>query len=178
MWYPIRDYTLAEARTFLRDDFSKVIRRTRYLYVDAPQRADLGHGFFEPVQLALCWCDFLGALYAGTTAGGNQRRIEAFLDHVLGGVNSDYRAAMQGLVQCYRHGTVHAYAPAGSFLISVPDVPQHLHRQGDLIVLSVARLLDDMLRGVERFAAGLTDASGATGPGTLAAFNAGRSELG
>jgi hypothetical protein len=67
---------------------------------------------------------------------------------------------MQGLAQCYRHGTVHAYAPAGSFLISVPDVSKHLHRYSDLMVPSVARLLDEMLRGDERFAAGLTDREG------------------
>jgi hypothetical protein len=176
MWYPMGNYTLAQARAFLRDDYSKVVRRTRYLYVDAPQDPQLGYGFFEPVQLALCWCDFLGALYNGTTAGGNGARIRGFINGVLGEINPAYRSVAGDLMTVYRHGTVHAYAPDGLFHIEVMRHPEHLQRHGGAIVVSVACLLDDMLQAVHRFADGLTE--GNSGLGTLDALNTGRAMLG
>jgi hypothetical protein len=176
MWYPMGVYTLDQARRFLRDDFSKVIRRARFLYVDSPQHPDLGFGFFEPVQLSLCWCDFLGSLYNGTTRGGNGTRIRGFVNNVLGEVNTDYCGVAEDLLTIYRHGMVHGYAPDGIFQIVVPAHPEHLRRHGGAVVVSVARLLDDLLQGVYRFGDGLTETGAA--PGSLAALNAGRAELG
>jgi hypothetical protein len=89
---PSGEYTLAQARSFLREDFLKVAQRTRFLYVQAPQHADLGFGFFEPVLLALCWCDFLGALYTGKgTIGTSTERSRRFIAEVLGGGNPKFR---------------------------------------------------------------------------------------
>jgi hypothetical protein len=153
MWYPMRDFSL-----------------------EVTPPPELGYGFFEPVQLALCWCDFLGALYCGSTAGGNSMRIGAFLNGVLSEVNPAYRTVATDLVKVYRHGMVHAYAPDGAFQIVVPVSQQHLKRQAGAVVISVSMLLDDMLQGVNRFANGLTN--GASGPGTLAALNDGRAALG
>ena len=61
MWYPIRNYTLSKAQEFLRDDFSKVIKRTKYLYVSRSSPKHIAPGLFEPILLvrlsrrALCW---------------------------------------------------------------------------------------------------------------------------
>lgn len=178
MWYPIQDYSLAEARKFLLEDFSKVLRRTRYLYVDTTPPEDIGYGFFEPIALCLGWCDFLGALYAGSAEIGNTRRIKAFADNLLGEVNPTYRKVSDHLVRIYRHGTVHAYAPAGPFAVLVSDASRHLSEQGDQVVISIAHLIEDMLKATELFASTLKDEPGSTAPGTLSAFNTARSQLG
>jgi hypothetical protein len=177
MWYPIADYSLDEARRFLLEDFSKVLRRTRYLYVETKPREDIGCGFFEPILLCSCWCDFLGALCAGDATIGNTKRIKSFVDNVLGEVNPRYRDASDRLVSVYRHGTVHAYAPAGSFNVTF-DVDQHLTIDGAMLVISVQQLVDDMLAAVQLFARTLVNDVGSTAPGTLGAFNAARRQLG
>lgn len=183
MWYPIKDYTLSEARRFLRNDFSKVIKRTKYLYVTRKPSKRIGPGFFEPVLLCLCWCDFLGALYAGdgkdVRAGGmgNTKRSKVFIDDVLGAINPAYKKVSDDLIKVYRHGPVHAYAPSGSFDIRLSDKAQHLKKSGGRVVVSLEHLLDELLAGVTHFAKTLHRDSTSLGKGTLVAFNKARKEL-
>ena len=183
MWYPIKNYTLAEARCFLRSDFSKVIKRTKYLYVSKKLPLNVGPGFFEPLLLCFCWCDFLGALYAGdgksSNSGGigNTKRSKAFIEDVLGEINPAYKNVSEDLIKVYRHGTVHAYAPSGSFDIRISDKDHHLTKSGDNIVISLEHLLDDLLSGVMHFAKTLRRDSMSLEKGTLAAFNKARKEL-
>ncbi len=85
MWNLKLDYTVGLARQFLLDDFLKVIRRTRFLYVETTSPGDIGQGYFEPITLSLCWCDFLGALYCGNgKIGSSTERSKAFIVEVLG----------------------------------------------------------------------------------------------
>ena len=85
MWYPLKPFTLKEAKGFLRSDFARVVKRTKYLYVERKPKKRIGYGFFEPVLLCLCWCDLLGALYCGDgksiPAGGigNTKRSKKFI---------------------------------------------------------------------------------------------------
>lgn len=183
MWYPIKDYTLTEARRFLRGDFSKVIKRTKYLYVSRKSSKRIGPGFFEPVLLCFCWCDFLGALYAGDGKSvreggiGNTKRSKVFIDNVLGAINPAYMKTSDDLIKVYRHGLVHAYAPSGSFDIRLSDKAQHLTKSGDKVVISLEHLLDEFLAGVTHFAKTLHQHSTSLEKGTLVAFNKARKEL-
>lgn len=183
MWYPIKDYTLSEARRFLRSDFSKVIKRTKYLYITRKPRKSIGPGFFEPVLLSLCWCDFLGALYAGDGKSfrdggmGNTKRSKAFIDCILGSINPAYKKVSDDLIKVYRHGPVHAYAPAGSFDIRLSDKTHHLKKSRLRVIISLEHLLDDLLAGVTYFAKTLHRDSISLRKGTLGAFNKARREL-
>ena len=178
MWYPMRAYTLEEARQFLRDDFAKVLRRTKYLYVEVPQLPDVGPGFFEPILLCSCWCDFLGALYAGDAKMRNSARIRAFIDDVLSQVNPRYRIASTKFAQIYRNGMVHAYAPAGAFSICLSDRSRHLTTAGELVIISLEHLISDMIAAVELFAVGLHDTPALPARGSLGAFNHARTQMG
>lgn len=184
MWYPIKDFTLEEARRFLREDFAKVVKRTKYLYVERKPKKSIGYGFFEPILLCLCWCDFLGALYCGdgksiSTGGiGNTKRSKKFISEVLGALDPSYKKVSHDLIKVYRHGTVHAFAPAGKFDITLSDKDQHLRKEKGRVTMSVEGLLDDLLEGTKHFAKILHDGSTSLLPGTLRAFNKARKELG
>src|SRR5262245_50759978 len=107
MWNISGDYTVDVAQKFFSEDFIKVIRRTRFLYVETKPPSELGYGFYEPVTLSLCWCDFLGALYCGNGKGAHTQRMTAYLNEVMGTVNANYKAVAADLVSIYRHGPVH-----------------------------------------------------------------------
>jgi len=184
MWYPIKDYTLAEAKSFLHSDFAKVLKRTKYLYIERKPRKSIGYGFFEPILLCLCWCDFLGALYCGDGKSvreggiGSTKRSKIFIDDVLGTVNPHYRQVSKDLIKVYRHGTVHAYAPAGNFDIRLSDKANHLKKESGRVIVSLEHLLSDMLEGVRHFAKMLHLDSQSLSRGSLVAFNKARMELG
>jgi len=184
MWYPIRDYTLAEAKKFLRKDFLRALERTKYLYVERKPKKSIGRGFFEPILLCLCWCDFLGALYCGDGKSvrdgglGNTRRSEIFINEVLGTINPGYRQVSADLIKIYRHGTVHAYAPAVNFDIRLSDKANHLGRQSGKVIVSLEDLLTDMIKGVKLFATNIHLNSQSLSRGSLVAFNKARTELG
>jgi hypothetical protein len=184
MWYPLKDFTVQEARRFLRGDFVRVVKRTKYLYIERKPKKSIGYGFFEPILLCLCWCDFLGALYCGDgksiSAGGigNTKRSKKFIDEVLGALNPGYKKVSRDLIMVYRHGTVHAFAPAGTFNIRLSDKAQHLRKERARVIVSVEHLLDDLLGGTKYFAKNLRHVSTSLVPGTLGAFNKGRKELG
>jgi len=183
MWYPLKDFTVQEAKGFLRSDFARVVKRTKYLYVERKPKKSIGYGFFEPILLCLCWCDFLGALYCGDgksiSAGGigNTKRSKKFIDEILGAVNSEYKNVSHDLIRVYRHGTVHAFAPTRTFEIRLSDKAHHLRIENDRVVVSVEQLLDDLLGGTKYFAKRLRHVSTSLMPGTLGAFNKGRREL-
>lgn len=184
MWYPITDFTLAEARGFLRHNFARVVKRTKYLYVEKKLRKSIGYGLFEPILLSFCWCDFLGALYCGDGKGipaggiGNTKRTKKFINEILGAVNPSYKKVPHELIKVYRHGTVHAFAPAGPFDIRLSDKNQHLRKERGRVIVSVEHLLDDLLAGTFYFSEILKNESKSLVPGTLGAFNKGRKELG
>jgi hypothetical protein len=183
VWYQAGDFSLKQAKDFLRKDFIKVVRRTKYVYVQRKPAKRIGYGFFEPVLLALAWCDFLGALYCGDGRprqnGGlsNEERITRFVVDVLGEINSRYKGVSQDIVRVYRHGTVHAYAPAGAFRISVNDPGSHLKKVNGQLGISVADLLGELVDATNHFARILRTDSRTLKPGTLVAFNKARSEL-
>lgn len=183
MWYPIKNFTLGEARTFLRKDFAKVVKRTKYLYVEKKPKKSIGYGFFEPILLCLCWCDFLGALYCGDGKNnrdggiGSTKRSKRFINEVLGALNPNYKKVSDDLIKVYRHGTVHAYAPAGAFDIRRSDKGQHLQRKGGKVTISAEHFLDDLLEGTKYFAKNLHNGPKSLSAGTLVAFNKARKEL-
>ncbi len=185
MWYPIKDYSLKEAKEFLRKDFIKVVKRTKYLYVDRKPRQNIGYGFFEPVILCLSWCDFLGALYCGSgkqqSKGGvgNTERSKIFINEILGNIDPKYKEASLELVKMYRNGTVHAYAPAVGFDIRINDTEEHLRKNNSkTLIISIEQLANDMISGTNHFAKLLHLNSKTNSYGSLVAFNKGRSELG
>lgn len=149
----MRDYTLDEARAFLRKDFAKVLKRIKYLYVDHIPPPQIGEGFSEPVLLSLCWCNFLGALYSGCRTKNDTKLTEDFIKEVLGEINEEYRNHAKLIVRIYRHGAVHAYAPKKAFRIVLREGnAEHLKETKDCITICADQLLDDLLEGTERFA--------------------------
>ena len=105
MWYPIKDYSLSEAKKFLDKDFLKAIKRTKYLYVERKPKKSIGYGFFEPILLCLSWCDFLGALYCGSGKEirqgglGSTKRSNIFITDVLGKINPKYKTHVSELIK-------------------------------------------------------------------------------
>jgi hypothetical protein len=177
MWYPKRDFSLKEARLFLRRDFTKILKRNRHLYVQYRPPKSIGRGYFEPVLLCLCWCDFLGALYVGIGKKRSTDRSLAFIKGVLAKIKPGYEAAAKELVSVYRHGTVHAYAPAGPFDIRINDSAIHLTRSGNRLVISLDALTKDLIDATKSYSSAMSESDSELTRGSLAAFNKGRREL-
>jgi hypothetical protein len=173
MWYPAGNFTLRQAKDFLRKDFLKVVRRTKYLYVDKRPTKKYGASFFEPILLCLSWCDFLGALYSGSglprNKGGlsDEKRMTAFIVDILGEVNTRYKGVSRDLVRVYRHGPAHAYAPAGNFHIAIRDPIQHLQKRDNRLIISLDDLLREMIAATKYFAIALKADSKSLKRGTL-----------
>ena len=167
------------ATEFLLKDFVKVIRRTRSLYVETEPVNDIGYGFFEPVMLGLCWCDFLGALYYGDGNLGNTERSKKYISGVLGAINPRYNSAAKHLVKTYRNGAVHGYSPDGNFNITLKDSESHLTEKHNpfCLVISVNDFLIDLERSVKSFAENISNTEGKEGLGTLESLNQARRDL-
>lgn len=178
MWNIGIDYTPELARQFLLEDFLKVVLRTRFLYVEALIPPTIGRGYYEPVILCLCWCDFLGALYCGDGKMGHTDRSKRFIEEVMGHFNPSYRSVSGRLVKTYRHGPVHAFAPAGSFNIRTVDDAEHLKQaeNPDYLIVSVKTLLDDLEKSVRFFAENLKE-TGDAREASIRAFNNARRDL-
>ena len=183
MWYPKRDYSLTEAKDFLEKDFLKVIKRTKYLYVEKKPRKNIGYGFFEPILLCMSWCDFLGALYCGSGKDvrqgglGSTKRSKTFIKDVLGKINVKYETYAEELIKIYRHGTVHAYAPFKCFHIEVFSPEKHLEKPDEKLIVSIEAFLTDLIVGTKKFKKSLHLNSTTLTNGSLVAFNKGRMEL-
>lgn len=178
MWQLSNDYTIELARRFLLDDFLKVVRRTRFLYVDTVPPITIGHGYYEPVILSLCWCDFLGALYCGDGEIGHTARSKRFIEEVMGRFNPRYSSIANHLVKTYQHGPVHAYAPEGNFNILISNDAEHLNEVQNpyCLKLSVKTLLDDLENSVIWYANNLNHADDARA-GSIEALNNARRDL-
>lgn len=180
VWHLRADLTADQAQRFLVDDLCKSVLRAKYLYVELEPSGTFGRGIFEPILLALCWSDLLGALYTGM---GKPRtstdRTTRYFREMLAKVDARYADVAPDLVKTYRHGLVHAYGPIGDFHVSVSDAANHLGRttKPPSVRISVANLLDDLAESIRRFASSLDHSGPAGQPGTLAAFNKARREL-
>ena len=177
MWNLKLDYTVEMATEFLLNDFLKIIKRTRFLYVETEPDNDIGHGFFEPLILGLCWCDFLGALYYGDGNLGNTERSKKYISEVLGVLNPRYRSAAKHLVKNYRNGAVHAYAPDGNFNIILNHSEAHLTEKHNPFCLVVS--INDFLNDLEKSVVSFAESINATydGFGTLDSLNKARRDL-
>ena len=178
MWSIKLDFTLDLVQEFLLKDFMKSVHRTRFLYLETKPPTELGYGFFEPVLLILCWCDFLGALYSGKGEWNKStERTELFIKEVMSVANPKYVQAAKFIVKNYRHGSVHAYAPGGNFNILQNVSKEHLNREQKPFVLKIDinSLINDFEESVKWFAANITDEH--KGSGSLDAFNRARRQL-
>jgi len=178
MWQLSNDYTIELAQRFLLEDFLKVVSRTRFLYVETPPPSAIGRGYYEPVILSLCWCDFLGALYCGDGEMGHTARSKRFIEEVMGRFNSKYKATAKHLVKTYRHGPVHAYVPDGNFNILVDNEAEHLNELQNpyCLRISVKTLLDDLEKSVVWYANNLITAD-TNRAGSIEALNKARRDL-
>src|SRR3989442_8527465 len=122
---------LNEAKGFLTDNFLCVLRRTRSIYVELARQDELlksegrAHGYFEPVLLCICWCDFLGALYLGEGKADDKRRIVQWLKGPMDSQNALYRKHASKIHQAYRNGLAHGFQP-NWFNISYDERDHHL----------------------------------------------------
>lgn len=184
MWYPKKDFSLSEAKSFLEKDFLKALKRTKYLYVERKPKQSIGYGFFEPVLLCMSWCDFLGALYCGSGKEirrgglGSTKRSEIFIEDILGEINAKYKIHAKELIKTYRHGTIHAYAPFNHFHINVFDSEKHLEKSNNKLFVSIEAFLSDLITGTINYKKSLHLNSTTLAKGSLVAFNKGRAELG
>lgn len=180
MTYPIIDCTIEQAREYLVQDFSKTLKRTIYLYLDTKIEKDIRDGFFEPVLLFFCWCDYLGALYTGNTKDGTStKRSKAFMHDILGEVNERYKneGVTDDLMKLYRHGLVHFFQPE-NFLIAKLDTDDHLTKKQGILNISIKQLLNEMLEGITLFAKDLDPDIENNSYGSLNAFNKARKDRG
>ncbi len=155
----------------------KSVKRTRILYLQTKLPPEVGCGFFEPVTLILCWCDFLGALYSGKGDWKDStERAEIFIKEVMYKFNSKYVQSSKALVRSYRHGIVHGYTPGGNFNILLNKPEEHLmqlHRP-HVLKVDINSLVDDFEKSVEWFANNLFETSDPNIHGGLAALNKAR----
>jgi hypothetical protein len=170
MTCPFKDLTLDEAQEYLRQDFSKTVKRTIYLYLNTNIKQEIGDGYFEPVLLFFCWCDYLGALYTGEPERGKStKRSKVFIRDILGKINKRYKDANKDLMNLYRHPLVHIYQPK-NFFIARCQTDNHLKMINEQLHISIEQLLNDMLEGIKLFAEGL-DPDNNKSKGSLYAFN-------
>ena len=167
------DFTTEMAKDFLLDDFIKSVKRTRFLYLETEPKPELGYGFFEPIMLILCWCDFMGALYTGKGEWKEaSERSEIFIKEVMSKINPKYAQSSNSLVKNYRHGSVHAYAPGVNFNILINEPEDHLkqNHRPHVLKINVNSLIDDFEQAIILFAANIKD-SDTEEYGTISAFN-------
>jgi len=177
MWKISGDFRLDIAREFLLRDFIKSVKRTRILYLQTKLPSDIGSGFFEPVTLILCWCDFLGALYSGKGDWKDStERAEIFIKEVMDRFNPKYAQSSKALVRNYRHGIVHGYTPGGNFNILVNKPEEHLQQlhRPHVLKVDINSLVDDLEKSVEWFANTLLETNDPNVHGGLAALNKAR----
>ncbi len=179
MWKLNSDFTVEMAKEFLLSDFIKSVKRTRILYIETEPKPEIGYGFFEPIMLVLCWCDFLGALYTGKAKHGDAtERSEIFIKEVMSKVNPKYAQSSKLLVKNYRHGSVHAYAPGGNFNILINEPDSHLkqNHRPRVLKINVDSLIDDFEQAIILFAENIKD-SGLEENGSILVFNKSRQTL-
>jgi len=180
MWNHKADFTVENVKEFLLYDFIKSIKRTRILYVETECPPEISYGFFEPIMLILCWCDFLGALYTGKGDWKNSsERAEIFIKEVMNKFNPKYEQSATILVKNYRGGSVHAYAPGGNFNILLNEPDEHLkqtHRP-HMLKVNINNLIDDFEKSIGWLANNITDNNSNAENGSLLAFNQARQVL-
>lgn len=171
-----RPFTVNSAQGFLTKNLLWALKRTRRLYVELSPHdpglpTDRRIGFFEPVLLCLCWCDFLGALYLGEGFSNNERRIVQWFRGPMQKQNRLYRTQAGKIYRAYRNGLVHGFAPTW-FYVSFDEPALHLadfKKNG--VRIDFPTLLDDLVWAVRSYAAHLK--SRLRRHGNVAAFNRG-----
>jgi len=105
--------TLGDIIIYLQTDLDASIQNDVYPVLQADK---VQGGYFAVPRLVMCYVDFLGALYCGFTAGGNPNiastaKASRYIQDVMSLVDPAYRQNGRLLIEMYRHGTVHLYAP-------------------------------------------------------------------
>jgi len=171
-----KDYTKKEAQDHLTNDFIKTVKRTQYLYLNTSIEKEIGQGYFEPLLLFFCWCDYLGALYTGEAGDGTStKRSKAFICDILGNTNEHYKRVVDKLMDLYRHRLVHTYHPK-NFHISIKDLDTHLTIKDGNLHISITKSLDEMLLGINLFASKFDDDENNSNE-RLMKFNKARQEI-
>ncbi len=166
--------TIDTARRRL-DDFLKILKRTKYLYVEISIPLELSKGYFEPTLLCFCWMDFLGGLYTGNPSPNSKGRITAWLKSpYMLKANTSYKTQAKKLFEGYRNGLVHGYAPE-VFHLSYGDVLGHLTESGPgKVKIEIPTLIDHLIASVEEFGKQLQSLpltkKGKPRPGSIEAF--------
>lgn len=170
-------FTLKTARGYLTGNIIWPVKRTRRLYVKlAPRDSGLPkarrHGYFEPVLLCLCWCDFLGALYFGEGIAADRRRIVGWLRGPMAKQNRLYRTRAEKIYKAYRNGLVHGFEPKW-FYLSYNETGRHLTNfKTHGVRIDIPTLLDDLIKAIYDFAMHLQKSRKPV-HGSIKAFNKG-----
>jgi hypothetical protein len=100
--------------------------KTLHVYIDPAHTPDphTTHPAF-PVSAF----ELPSALYIGIGQGFTRKRAEGFMKGPLEAVRPGYAAVSEKIVHVYRHGGVHAHAPADVFEV-IDRGPQHLNPYG------------------------------------------------
>jgi hypothetical protein len=105
---------LTDIIIYLQTDLDASVQNDVYPVLQADR---VPGGYFGTPRLVMCYLDFLGALYSGFRAGENPNSIATtakairYIQEVMFLVDPAYRQNGRLLVEVYRHGTVHLYAP-------------------------------------------------------------------
>ena len=105
--------TLSDVLIYLQADLQNSIINDVYPALQANKKEG---GYFSVPRLVFCYIDFLGALYSGfsgtdPTKIATTAKAKKYLREVMGLVDPQYGRQADALVEVYRHGTVHLYAP-------------------------------------------------------------------
>lgn len=109
-----QNMSLTDIIIYLQTDLKASVKNDVYPVLQLDKKDG---GYFAVPRLVLCYVDFLGALYCGFS-GTNLRRIATstkarrYLRNVMWMVDPGYRSEADALIEVYRHGTVHLYAPS------------------------------------------------------------------
>lgn len=104
---------LSEALIFLQTNLKASIQNDVFPVVQMNRQEG---GYFAVPRLVFCYVDFLGAIYSGFQKSGKSgiattAKAKNYLCDVMSLVDPGYKGVADALINAYRHGTVHLYAP-------------------------------------------------------------------
>lgn len=103
--------SLDDVLIYLNADLEATVQNDIYPVIQADKQEG---GYFAVPRLVFCYIDYLGALYSGYSGKGDIAttcKAKNYLMNIMSMVDTQYGRQADTLIDVYRHGTVHLFAP-------------------------------------------------------------------